>query len=61
MAKAKHHETPTAPRFEVVRMADRLFKMPPEQRQNAVAKAKARLDGQHPRSRDAAIVASFEN
>jgi hypothetical protein len=52
-------EAPTASQFDVVRMADRLFKMPREQRANAVEKAKARLNGDHPRARDAAIVKAF--
>ena len=58
MAKAKH-ETPVAPLGEVVRMADRLFKMPEAQRSHAVEKAKSRLKRGHPRVRDAAIVAAF--
>lgn len=57
MAKAKH-EAPVAPPSEVVLMADRLFKMPEAQRVHAVEKAKARLKGDHPRVRDAAIVAA---
>jgi hypothetical protein len=58
MAKAKH-EAPAAPQSEVVRMADRLFKMPEAQRSHAVEQAKARLKGDHPRVRDAATVAAF--
>ena len=58
MTKTKH-ETPVAPQGEVVRMADRLFKMPEAQRSHAVEKAKKRLKGKHPRVSDAAIVAAL--
>jgi hypothetical protein len=60
MAKAKH-DAPEAPMAEVVRMADRLFKMPEAQRTNAIEKAKANLKGKHPRVRDAATVAAASN
>jgi len=57
MAKAKH-EAPQAPAEEVVRMADRLFKMSEAQRAHAIEKAKANLKGKHPRVHDAATVAA---
>jgi hypothetical protein len=57
MTKARH-EAPQAPAEEVVRMADRLFKMPETQRTHAIEKAKANLKGKHPRVRDAATVAA---
>jgi len=59
MAKAKH-DAPEAPAEEVVRMADRLFKMPEAQRAHAIEKAKVNLKGKHPRVRDAATVAAFK-
>jgi len=40
----------------VVRMADRLFKLPLSMRENRLAKAKARIDGGHGGKNDAAIV-----
>ncbi len=58
MAKTKH-ATPAAPVGEVVRMADRLFKMPEAQRSHAIEKAKSRLKGDRASVHDAAIVAAF--
>lgn len=60
-AKSKPKSKPaevTASSARVARMADRLFKWPVERRQLAVAAAKANLEGDHPRKRDAAIVAT---
>jgi len=40
----------------VVRMADRLFKLPQSMREHRLAKAKARIDDGHGGKNDAAIV-----
>lgn len=41
----------------VARMADRLWRLPQAQRDNALDRARARLSGDYPSARDAAIVA----
>lgn len=51
-------EKPNAPRSQVVRMADRLHRLSPEQRQGMAERAKARLKGKHPSRKDAAIEAA---
>jgi len=59
MARAKTHpEELHAPSSLVALMAERLHRFPAERRQHAVAAAKKRLKGKHPRLKDAAIVAA---
>lgn len=47
-----------APHSQVVRLADRLHRLTPEQRQGVVERAEARLKGKHPSRKDAAIKAT---
>jgi hypothetical protein len=55
--KKASKETPSVPHSQVVRMADRLHRLSPDQRQGAVERAEARL-GKHPSRKDAAIRAA---
>jgi hypothetical protein len=57
MAKGSKEEI-VAPRSQIVRMADRLHRQAPEQRQGMVERAAARLKGKHPGRKDAAIKAA---
>ena len=52
-AKAGEIQVPSA---LVVRMADRMFKLPPTMRENRLAKARARVEAGHGGRNDAAIV-----
>ena len=53
---AKNTTKPEAPQFLIVRAAGRLHRLPASMRAGYVERAKARLDGKHPRSWDAAVV-----
>jgi hypothetical protein len=59
MPKAKtKKEALHAPPSLVARLAERLHRFSPERREHAIAAAKTRLKGKHPRMKDAAIVAA---